>query len=576
MKLYSYQRWSSAVQEAGTTKARQEDAARAYALKNGLEYCEIVDSGVSAFRGANKQGALGKFIDAVQKGVIERGVTLYVESLDRISREGINNALRLFQDILELDITIVTGMDGKVFTKQSINDNPFDLMMSILVFIRANEESTKKSLRTNGNALALVERAKAGLPTNIKSMGGCPFWIDNSMSQYEAVRKDVKYWPIAEEIVQQFLDGKSVFQVVKYLNATYPEGCYGKPWNYANVRKVRLSKAIYGVKEITINGDRKIIENYYPALCTEGEFLRLQVIKDNNKYIGKVGDQKNNINLLCGMKLFRCGHCGSTMMAMKHKNTIRYMCEKGRMDSNGCRLWSFGSLGIEHCLMLVLTYAYIDTNRKGVQNKTDYSTRIASKNEAIVEISKRITNTVELVSMGLSNVEEVKVHLQDLDKQRTVLKTELDVLMTQQALSNSIDFETLMHDFFTHAQYAVLQSVDHKYREELRKVVFAMMDSVIAWKYGKNLYFSFRIKDHDEYFNFIPGGTKNTYRLFIGGLPFNDNEQDEPMHVEGVERLTGLYTQLVEGQVKVIKMAEEMLEVVGYPVLDGKHFWTKK
>ncbi|HHK5667390.1 TPA: recombinase family protein, partial [Serratia marcescens] len=253
MKLYSYQRWSSAVQEAGTTKTRQEDAARAYALRNGLEYCEIVDSGVSAYRGANKQGALGKFIDAVQQGVIERGVTLYVESLDRISREGINNALRLFQDILELDITIVTGMDGKVFTKQSINDNPFDLMMSILVFIRANEESTKKSLRTNGNAKALVERFKSGQPTNIKSMGGCPFWIDNSMSQYESVQKHVKYWPIAEEIVQQFLDGKSVFQVVKYLNATYPEGCYGKPWNYANVRKVRLSKAIYGVKEITIS-----------------------------------------------------------------------------------------------------------------------------------------------------------------------------------------------------------------------------------------------------------------------------------------------------------------------------------
>lgn len=183
-------------------------------------------------------------------------------------------------------------------------------------------------MRTNGNAKVLVERFKSGQPTNIKSMGGCPFWIDNSMSQYESVQKHVKYWPIAEEIVQQFLDGKSVFQVVKYLNATYPEGCYGKPWNYANVRKVRLSKAIYGVKEITISSTLHTLDNYYPALCTEGEFLRLQVIKDNNKYIGKVGDQKNNINLLCGMKLFRCGHCGSTMMAMKHKNTIRYMCER--------------------------------------------------------------------------------------------------------------------------------------------------------------------------------------------------------------------------------------------------------
>lgn len=54
------------------------------------------------------------------------------------------------------------------------------------------------------------------------------------------------------------------------------------------------------------------------------------------------------------------------------------------------------------------------------------------------------------------------------------------------------------------------------------------------------------------------------------------NAKDEPIHVQGLERLTERYTQLVEGQMKVIKMAEEMLEVVGYPVLGGKHLWTKK
>ncbi len=575
-KLYSYQRWSSAVQESGTTKARQEDAARTYAQTHGLEYIEIVDSGVSAFRGANKQGALGKFIEAVTQGVIERGVTLYVESLDRISREGISNALRLFQDILELDITIVTGMDGKVYTKQSINDNPFDLMMSILVFIRANEESLKKSLRTNGNAIALVERFKIGLPTNIKSMGGRPFWIDNSMSQYESVGKDIKYWPIAYEIVQKFLAGESVFQVVKYLNQNYPDGCYGKPWNYANVRKVRLSKAIYGTKEITIDKSKYILDNYYPALCTEGEYLRLQVIKDNNKYIGKVGETKNNINLLCGMKLFRCGHCGSTMMAMKHKDTIRYMCEKGRMDSNGCRMWSFNALGIEHCLMLIVAYAYLDKNRKGIQYKEDYTSRITNKNDSIEAISKRITNTVELVSMGLSAITEVKELLSELDRQRTVLKTELDVLMTQKAISDSVDFDTLMQGFFTHGQYAVLQSVDHPYREELRKVVFAMLDSVIAWKFNRNLYFSFRIKEQEEYFNFIPGNEKNTYKMYIGEPSHAPQDAGVVVPRDTLESLTGLYKQIIDAQGEALRKVQEALAVVGYPELSGKYFWVKK
>ena len=37
MKLYSYQRWSSAVQADGTSKARQSHAAEQYAVANNLE-----------------------------------------------------------------------------------------------------------------------------------------------------------------------------------------------------------------------------------------------------------------------------------------------------------------------------------------------------------------------------------------------------------------------------------------------------------------------------------------------------------------------------------------------------------
>lgn len=61
-------------------------------------------------------------------------------------------------------------------------------MISLLLFSRANEESETKSQRTLGNVETLVERHKNGLPVNIKSVGRHPFWIDDSGSQYEAVK----------------------------------------------------------------------------------------------------------------------------------------------------------------------------------------------------------------------------------------------------------------------------------------------------------------------------------------------------------------------------------------------------
>ncbi|WHW84172.1 recombinase family protein [Citrobacter freundii] len=88
-KLYSYIRWSSQKQTVGTSLARQTEAARKYATENGLEYAEIRDAGISAFKGKNiTHGALGSFIQAVKDGVIEKDSTIFIENLDRLTRSG--------------------------------------------------------------------------------------------------------------------------------------------------------------------------------------------------------------------------------------------------------------------------------------------------------------------------------------------------------------------------------------------------------------------------------------------------------------------------------------------------------
>ncbi|MFK3911028.1 recombinase family protein [Enterobacter cancerogenus] len=50
-KLYSYVRWSSEKQSTGTSSERQTSRAMRLAEENELEYVEIKDAGVSAFKG---------------------------------------------------------------------------------------------------------------------------------------------------------------------------------------------------------------------------------------------------------------------------------------------------------------------------------------------------------------------------------------------------------------------------------------------------------------------------------------------------------------------------------------------
>lgn len=579
-QLYSYQRWSSAVQSEGTTKARQSFAAQEYANRNKLEIVEIVDAGISGFKSINsKSGALAKFLAAVDEGVIPNNAYLFVESLDRITRDEIDVALELFMGILRRGITIVTGMDNKVYTHAGIKGNPIDLLTSILLFTRAHEESKTKQNRTNGNALAMIRRFQDGLPTTIKAVGSHPWWIDGKTDKHESVKKHPTLWQPAQDAINMFLEGKSVFKVVQFLNEKYPHAYKGKAWTTANIRKLRFNKAVYGLREITVDGKNYALPNYFPALITEGQFLRLEQIRNTTKYIGKVGNECNNINLLAGMRIFRCGHCGGTMMAMRHGDTIRYLCEKGRGYQHDCKTWSLPGILVEHTLMLVTTISYINMQRKGGVKKEDYTQQISSTEELIADVSKRISNGTKLVLAGLDDVDEVISQLSDLKEKRNGLILELEVLQRKQLLSNDSSFESLMMDFFTYAQYGVLQDPVHHYRSKLRDIVYSSIGEVKAWKVDRRLMISFQIKGDDEYYTFSAGDEPYNY-IFYYGSPVTLGEDLSPMGTyelpEEVKRRIRDYSGLYEATMNVLKEANNMLSVINYPPLDGKMFWPRK
>src|SRR6266404_9298254 len=99
-KAYSYVRMSTDLQLKGDSLRRQLEASAAYAVTHDLELVDesrLEDIGVSAFKGANvAEGALGRFLAAVESGKVPNGSYLLVESLDRISRQEIKASLALF------------------------------------------------------------------------------------------------------------------------------------------------------------------------------------------------------------------------------------------------------------------------------------------------------------------------------------------------------------------------------------------------------------------------------------------------------------------------------------------------
>lgn len=128
---------------------RQLDRSRHYAAEFDLDLqdASFEDLGVSAFDRSNvTKGALAAFIQAVESGVIQRGSLLLVENLDRLSRSDCLDAMSLLRHLILLGIRIVTLIDRKILDEESIKD-PMSLIWAVMVFVRANEESSVKSDR---------------------------------------------------------------------------------------------------------------------------------------------------------------------------------------------------------------------------------------------------------------------------------------------------------------------------------------------------------------------------------------------------------------------------------------------
>lgn len=339
-KAYSYVRFSSPEQAKGDSFRRQQEAAIRYCEVEGLELVstkdyQFFDRGRSAYKGKHLDdtGQLARFLSYVNDGTISPGSFLIIESLDRLSRESVKDALPRFLDLLNKGINIYTSADGKKYTQDY---NELDLIISIVHMSRAHSESSLKGMRVS----KAWKKKQADAREYKKPLGAaCPYWIKYEDGIYKPIDDRVN---TIEKIFYLASAGYGQRLIAKMLNkenipvfGSASRNKSGK-WGSSSTSKILNNRALLGEYQPTnlVDGVRspsgEPIEDFFPAVISESVFYAAQSAREERKDY-KSTRQTKEFNVWQGIA--KCSICGQSM----------HLVNKGKKPKGGKYLRCYGA-----------------------------------------------------------------------------------------------------------------------------------------------------------------------------------------------------------------------------------------
>ncbi len=459
-QAYSYIRFSSPEQAKGDSLRRQVEASRAYAEEHGLELDETLtlqDTGISAFKGLHRiKGALGEFLRQVKAGAIPRHSVLLVESLDRLSREQIDEALIQFLNIIRAGIKVVTLADNMEYDHQSINANIGQLVMSLVIMGRAHEESAIKSKRV----AEAWKQKREKLASGHKLTKLCPAWLrlSEDRSHFEII-------PEAAEAVRQIFllkaEGVGSESIARRLNE---QDAWRRPptsrnpnggWRKSYVEKILHSRAVIGefqphkMKDGKRVPDGAPIDGYFPPIVDQELFNQVQAIFARRAALpGHGGGINGRVANLFGGGLARCARCDSTMVHVNKGPTPKggeyLQCDNAKRGL-GCDSKKLVRYDWLEPLLLHFTRGLNPTmllpdaeERKARETAARHARQQAREGE-LTHIKKQIENLTESISRTPDKAvsETLERKLATVLKRKEELETELAQIADETAEQSS-------------------------------------------------------------------------------------------------------------------------------------------
>lgn len=399
----SYARFSSLGQADGDSLRRQSEAAEKYATDHNLVLDRALsfrDLGVSAYDQSNiKKGALGLFLQAVEKGKVPIGATLIIESFDRLSRATPLDALSIFTDILNAGLNLVTLVDGAHYSRVSVGGNPGQLMMSIVMMYRAHEESATKSKRVKA---AWDNKKKLAVETGKIMTKKTPHWVVAlpDKSAFELIPDRAR---LALRIIEMSEKGNGGATILRALHAdNIPAWSTSGKWEPSYIQKLLTSPALYGAIDI----DGEIKEGYYPPVISHERFLMLQALRSARR-TRKSSNRKGRLvtNLFSG--LTKCGYCGAAMNVTGYKS-LKTGYERKSLACHGARI------GASNCRMRVWFMDELEPSMLFWLSGIDYSKILGIKGKGDLEEQREQLAALEHQAAGTAaKIERIEVAIED-------------------------------------------------------------------------------------------------------------------------------------------------------------------
>jgi DNA invertase Pin-like site-specific DNA recombinase len=444
---YSYIRFSTPDQIKGDSLRRQTEASHRYAAENNLtldETLNIRDLGVSAFHGMNyERGALGQFIVAIDNGRVAPDSYLLVESLDRLSRLPVPDALAIFQAIISRGITIVTMTDFAVYSTDRLKNDWTPLLIALVSMSRAHEESAVKSRRIKAAWDAKKERVK----TNKEVMSGrCPWWLrpsaDNSKYEINEEKADV-----VRLMFQLAKDGMGNTVIAKYLNAQkIPTAQHAKFWQNSTVNFNLQNIATIGVLQLDQDNNGKtttntFVEDYYPSVIDNALFYEVKAIRKtrtrtSTAQSASAGRKGQCYNMFQGTA--KCGYCGGPVHLRRKPgiNTGFLYCAKS-LHGGGCIGVSYNIRHLESEFLSFTSELDIGLVLGDTSAADDLSRKkgeLSACNGQLIELEFKLNNLLVAMENGsdilvlLDRVRELEGRVNDLKKLRMSLQSDVLIM----------------------------------------------------------------------------------------------------------------------------------------------------
>lgn len=355
---YAYLRYSSKAQGGDDKDSidRQMASIRALTAHYGVDLLPeniYRDDGISSFDGSNKKtGKLKDLIDLILNQSIKEGDIVFVESIDRLSRQKFRLSKDLVYSILDKGVILITTIDNRIYQKTDDSSKDFeqDLYLT-LIAQRAHEESKTKSIRRKSAWNKAKQRAED--ENKIFNGHNPPYGIiyNKELDRFEIDEEKANeirfiFKSLQSVGVSNTIKKVNEFSIKKWTNKTiqilidskYPIGYYKAQKRDENKKKVF---------------DR-FIENYYPQIITFEDYNNAVSSMKNRSHRKHYGNQSVSSLNIFRHSLF-CDECRATMFFETNKNQkgmkfSYYHCSRKKETRQGC---DAKRLRFEHVLGLL-------------------------------------------------------------------------------------------------------------------------------------------------------------------------------------------------------------------------------